>query len=119
MRSLMMDMVSDSSDCTFYKHCLWQTCQYGSDSCWWTVNCPDENDISCEDWILEHSSINHQCQGGSGSEDCQINCHPCYNMECPNCGDNWAKCEPELPPKVTQCPDDSEAGQSCGKYPGR
>ena len=115
MRSLMMDMVSDSSDCTFYKHCLWQTCQYGSDSCWWTVNCPDENDISCEDWILEHSSINHDCAHETGEAGCQINCHPCYNMECPNCGDNWAKCEPELPPKVTQCPADSEAGQSCGK----
>merc|ERR1719309_1440227 len=32
--------------CNMPEKCLWQTCQIGSDSCWWTVNC-DVDDKDC------------------------------------------------------------------------
>merc|ERR1719495_2030762 len=38
-------------ECHMPESCLWQTCQEGTDSCWWTVNCPDVTDDQCNEYL--------------------------------------------------------------------
>merc|ERR1719209_2616372 len=106
----LVDMFKGDGECHMPESCLWQTCQIGKDSCWWTVNCPDVTDDECNEY-LEHSSIIHNCPT------CQINCHPCYNMQCPDCPEHWEECRPTFDAAhgAGQCPKDPELGKDCGK----
>jgi len=102
-----------SMGCNMADSCLWQTCQVGSDSCWWTVNC-DVSETDCDE-TLEHSSVIHECANG-GHGDCQISCRPCYNMQCPGCAAAWEGCRPTFDSSgVGQCPEDPELGKNCGR----
>jgi len=104
----LVDMFREDDGCHMPESCVWQTCQIGSDSCWWTVNC-DVNEDDCDE-TLEHSSIIHDCPN------CQINCHPCFNMQCPDCPEHWEECRPAFDHAngAGQCPDDPELGKDCG-----
>merc|ERR1719239_1015937 len=68
-----------SGSCSFPSNCMWQTCWVGSDSCFWTVNCP-ENDKECDDMI--HNSDFHV-------NDDPITCKACFNTACPGCEVAW------------------------------
>merc|ERR1712179_62334 len=65
--------------CKFPSSCMWQTCWIGSDSCFWTVNCP-ANDDECEDMI--HNSDFHV-------NDDPITCKACFNTACMGCETAW------------------------------
>jgi len=104
-------LFGDDDNCMFPHTCLWQTCKYASDSCWWTVNCEDPEDKYCSG-SLEHSQVIHHCP----NDECNIACTPCFNLQCPECPDAWNECHPifsqgEVPP----CPDDPELGKDCGQ----
>jgi len=97
--------------CAMPAKCLWQTCVYGSDSCWWTVNCNDVNDYECSG-ALEHSSIIHNCP----NDECNINCKPCFNTKCPGCPEVWDDCHGTFDAGgVPACPDDPVLGKDCGQ----
>merc|ERR1712179_186501 len=70
-----------SGSCAFPADCLWQTCWVGDDSCFWTVNCP-ANDNECDDMI--HNSDFHV-------NDDPITCKACFNTACPGCEESWEK----------------------------
>ena len=117
MHDLTMCMVGlaevFSMGCQMAESCLWQTCQVGSDSCWWTVNC-DVDEHDCDE-TLEHSSVIHECANGHAG-DCQVSCRPCYNMQCPGCAASWEGCRPTFDSQgVGQCPENPELGKNCGK----
>ena len=100
-----------SRGCQMPESCLWQTCQVGSYSCWWTLDC----DASGNDCYLMHTSQIHEC-ANDHDEDCQIGCTPCFNMECPDCLASWEGCQPTFDSMhVGQCPNDPELGKTCGK----
>jgi len=102
-----------SMGCQMAESCLWQTCQVGSDSCWWTVNC-DVDEHDCDE-TLEHSSVIHECANGHAG-DCQVSCRPCYNMQCPGCAASWEGCRPTFDSQgVGQCPENPELGKNCGR----
>lgn len=108
----LAEVFMGSAGCQMADSCLWQTCQVGSDSCWWTVNC-DVNEHDCDE-TLEHSSVIHDC-AGSANEECQISCRPCYNLECPGCKEAWDGCRPTFEAShVGTCPHDPELGKNCG-----
>ena len=98
-----------SASCAFPAECLWQTCWIGRDSCFWTVNCP-QNDKECDDMI--HNSDFHV-------NDDPITCKPCFNTACPGCKDAWENgCHngAEMGKKVPVCENgDVTEGWDCGK----
>jgi len=65
--------------CQFPAECIWQTCWVGDDSCFWTVNCPS-NDEQCDDMI--HNSDFHV-------NDDPITCRACFNTACKGCENAW------------------------------
>jgi len=98
-----------SASCAFPAECLWQTCYIGRDSCFWTVNCP-QNDKECDDMI--HNSDFHV-------NDDPITCKPCFNTACPGCKDAWENgCHngAEMGKKVPVCENgDVTEGWDCGR----
>merc|ERR1711915_232810 len=94
--------------CNMPERCMWQTCQIGSDSCWWTVNC-DVDDEDCSG-ALEHSSVIHNCPN------CNIHCTPCFNKQCEGCPKTREDCHGVFTGgNVGACPDDPELGKDCGQ----
>merc|ERR1711962_622576 len=109
----LAEVFSGTMACHMADSCLWQTCQVGSDSCWWTVNC-DVNEHDCDE-TLDHSSVIHECADGQAG-DCQVSCRPCYNMQCPGCAASWEGCRPTFDSQgVGQCPENPELGKNCGR----
>ena len=88
--------------------CLWQTCWVGSDSCFWTVICP-ANDNECYDMI--HNSNFHV-------NDDPITCKACFNTACPGCEEAWENsCQngAEMGHGITACKNgDVQEGWDCG-----
>ena len=97
-----------SGSCAFPADCLWQTCWVGSDSCFWTVNCP-ANDNECDDMI--HNSDFHV-------NDDPITCKACFNTACPGCEESWENgCEngAEMGHGIAACENgDVQEGWDCG-----
>merc|ERR1712042_50764 len=112
-KSLADAFLAGKEECNMEGDCLWQTCQVGSDSCWWTVNC-DVNEHDCDE-TLDHSSVIHECADHTQNGECQISCKPCYNLQCPGCADSWEECRPTFESQnVGTCPSDPELGKNCG-----
>ena len=96
-----------SGSCSFPSNCMWQTCWVGSDSCFWTVNCP-ENDKECDDMI--HNSDFHV-------NDDPITCKACFNTACPGCEVAWENCGngAEMEHRIPACENgDVQEGWDCG-----
>ena len=96
-----------SGSCSFPSNCMWQTCWVGSDSCFWTVNCP-ENDKECDDMI--HNSDFHV-------NDDPITCKACFNTACPGCEVAWDNCGngAEMEHQIPACENgDVQEGWDCG-----
>ena len=96
-----------SGSCSFPSNCMWQTCWVGSDSCFWTVNCP-ENDEQCDDMI--HNSDFHV-------NDDPITCKACFNTACPGCEVAWDNCGngAEMEHRIPACENgDVQEGWDCG-----
>eukprot|EP00091_Calanus_sinicus_P021300 TRINITY_DN6233_c0_g1_i1.p1 TRINITY_DN6233_c0_g1~~TRINITY_DN6233_c0_g1_i1.p1 ORF type:complete len:338 (-),score=96.89 TRINITY_DN6233_c0_g1_i1:67-1080(-) len=109
----LMDHLREDPGCDMADACLWQTCQYGDDSCWWTVNC-DITEDDCQE-TLEHNSINHEC-ADANANDCQISCKACYNTMCPGCAEGWEACRPVFDAaNMGKCPEDPLLGKNCGQ----
>lgn len=106
-------MMGSEEECHMQDNCLWQTCQVGTDSCWWTVNC-ETNEDHCDE-TLDHSQIMHDCAGAANDE-CQISCKPCFNLQCPGCEYSWDNgCRPGFEAQgVPACPADPALGEGCG-----
>jgi len=98
-----------SGTCSFPSKCLWQTCWVGSDSCFWTVNCP-ANDEQCDDMI--HNSDFHV-------NDDPITCKACFNTDCQGCEEAWEDvCNggSEIGHGIGKCENgDVEEGWDCGR----
>jgi len=97
-----------SGSCSFPSNCMWQTCWVGSDSCFWTVNCP-ENDKECDDMI--HNSDFHV-------NDDPITCKACFNTACPGCEVAWENCGngAEMEHRIPACENgDVQEGWDCGR----
>jgi len=100
-------MTTRLGDCHMPANCLWQTCYVGSDSCYWTVNCPVTDD-DCND--LLHESDFH-------TDGVQVTCHPCYNMMCQGCTTAWTDggCGPVFEAHgVPKCPTGPDYEKDCG-----
>jgi len=112
-KSLADAFLAGKEECNMEGDCLWQTCQVGSDSCWWTVNC-GANEHHCDE-TLEHNSIIHECAGPSNNE-CQVSCHPCFNLQCSGCQSAWDHgCKPGFESQnIKACPADPALGKDCG-----
>merc|ERR1711872_1125584 len=113
-KSLADAFLAGKEECNMEGDCLWQTCQVGSDdSCWWTVNC-GANEHHCDE-TLEHNSIIHECAGPSNNE-CQVSCHPCFNLQCSGCQEAWDNgCKPGFESQnIKACPADPALGKDCG-----
>ena len=97
-----------SGSCAFPADCLWQTCWVGDDSCFWTVNCP-ANDNECDDMI--HNSDFHV-------NDDPITCKACFNTACPGCEESWENgCQngAEMGHGIAACENgDVQEGWDCG-----
>jgi len=97
--------------CSFHSQCFWQTCKFGSDSCFWTVNCP-AGDASCNDMI--HNS-NFHVNGDP------ISCTACFNTHCKasdyDCDHDWhVNCNngQGFEHAVKECSNDATIGNDCG-----
>jgi len=98
-----------SGSCAFPSDCLWQTCWVGSDSCFWTVNCP-ANDYECDDMI--HNGDFHV-------NDDPITCKACFNTACPGCEEAWENScgsGSEMGHGIKACENgDVQEGWDCGR----
>jgi len=97
--------------CSFHAQCFWQTCKFGSDSCFWTVNCPADDDM-CDDMI--HNSNFH-------INDNPISCTPCFNTHCilgnVDCNHEYhVDCDHgnALDHFVPECSNNATIGNDCG-----
>jgi len=97
--------------CEFHTQCAWQTCTFGSDSCFWTVDCPMSDD-KCTD--MRHNQ-NFHINGNP------LNCKACFNTVCRNdrydCHYDWhvaCKDGAALKHGIPECTNDSDAGIDCG-----
>merc|ERR1739838_653599 len=106
-----------AGDCFFPGECVWQTCTYGTDSCYWTVSCPPTptgESANCDDVI--HNSNFH------GPDGAPIKCEPCFNTQCEkyNCKYSWENgCQlPEeqggISNRLPECSNDADLGNDCG-----
>lgn len=85
---------------------MWQTCWVGDDSCFWTVNCP-ANDEECDDMI--HNSDFHV-------NDDPITCKACFNTACKGCDSAWDDCGGDIGHNIPECENgDVEEGWDCGR----
>jgi len=105
------DSFSDTAGCEFHGECIYQTCQYGTDSCFWTVTC-SANDEWCDDMV--HNQNFHD-------NDTPIHCEMCFNTQCHNdnynCKYDWEhNCDAgaELDHKLPECSNDADLGNDCG-----
>ena len=104
---LAADGAVRSGTCQFPAECMWQTCWVGDDSCFWTVNCP-ANDDECDDMI--HNSDFHV-------NDDPITCKACFNTACKGCDTAWESCSTGggIGHGVGECENgDVEEGWDCG-----
>jgi len=106
------DSYSDTTGCQFHSQCIWQTCIFGTDSCFWTVNCP-AGDVECDDMI--HNNNFH------GPDGIPIHCDACFNTQCHNdnydCKEDWDNnCDAgaALDHKLPECDNDADLGNDCG-----
>merc|ERR1711970_60442 len=109
---------TENRGCPFHSQCMWQSCHYGSDSCYWTVNCeptPDPEAPNCDGVI--HNSNFH---GPNGNP---ISCTACFNTQCSgpgyNCSEDWVnRCGSgaALGNEIGECPNDADLGNDCGEY---
>jgi len=104
-------MMRSGNGCQLPDECVWQTCRYGSDSCYWTVNCRPQADQPDEDCEIYHSSNLH-----NGNN--QIHCDVCFNLQCgPSCTDVWNDpgCNNIISGggKIKPCPEDPTYGGDC------
>jgi len=105
------DGYSDTKGCQFHAQCIWQTCYFGSDSCYWTVTCPAE-DENCDDMI--HNANFH------GPDGTPIHCDPCFNTQCNNdnynCQSDWDNCDHGdlMEHHMEVCSNDADLGNDCG-----
>jgi len=97
--------------CSFHSQCLWQTCKFGDDSCFWTVSCP-EGDEWCTEMI--HNSNFHQ-------HDTPITCTACFNIVCKKDGydcysDYHENCHDgaDFASAVPACTNEETMGNDCG-----
>jgi len=98
-------------NCRFSDKCMWQTCYFGKDSCFWTVSCPN-GDVNCGHMI--HNG-NFHVNGNP------LTCKACFNTVCNNddvnCYDEWHnKCDDgaKLEHAIPECSNEEDAGNDCG-----
>lgn len=107
----MMRMPKAGPDCELPDKCVWQTCHYGPDSCYWTVNCRPTADTSTPHCEFYHSSNLH-------NGDNQISCQVCWNLQCgQECVDVWEnkECHDMIADTghIKACPADPDYGGDC------
>merc|ERR1719228_2153436 len=97
--------------CNFHGQCFWQTCKYGSDSCFWTVNCP-ATENNCDD-MIHNSNFHHNGD--------PIECTACFNTFCNtndyNCERDWnVNCHngTSFDGPIRKCSNDETIGNDCG-----
>jgi len=96
--------------CKFSSECLWQTCYFGTDSCYWTANCPT-SDHECNEMIHNHDF---------NQNDTPMHCNACFNIFCteePNCAKEYHEnCSDgaDFGGAVPACKNDEDIGNDCG-----
>lgn len=98
-------------NCEIPNECLWQTCHYGKDSCYWTVNCRPQAGSNTDHCDVYHS---HNLHNG----DNQISCKACWNLQCgQDCVDVWniPECHDMIAGtgRIGACPEDPDYGGDC------